>query len=239
VGAGGEPVGHPPRPPIPIAAIDEDAARAARERLGTAGRDRLSELAAWLAGVAGDRAITVRLVLAGEARDELARVDAVRADPGIVPAGPLMSVAEVAHAVDAGRDLAARASAAGITVLATAATDDEAAARLAEALTDGAMGPLRALRREGTPEVAVLCGVALGAGEHGLGLVAAGPVALAGAAVAAGIEPDLRPRLLAAAPDPLAERLGLAVALATGHEPVDAALGAIALLRVADAARRS
>jgi nicotinate-nucleotide--dimethylbenzimidazole phosphoribosyltransferase len=60
----------------------------------------------------------------------------------------------------------------------------------------GGHGPLGALRRLGDAPIAVLCGVALGAGEHGLGCVCDGPAAAAGAAVAAAIEPDLGPRLL-------------------------------------------
>ena len=61
----------------------------------------------------------------------------------------------------------------------------------------------------------MLCGLALGAGEHGLGYVCDGLIATAAAAVAAGIEPDLRPRLLAGHRSPsrptrvLLEHLGL------------------------------
>jgi nicotinate-nucleotide--dimethylbenzimidazole phosphoribosyltransferase len=58
-------------------------------------------------------------------------------------------------------------------------------------------GPLGALRRLGGGEVAVLCGLALGAGEHGLAYVCDGLIATAGAAVAAAIEPGLLPRLVA------------------------------------------
>jgi hypothetical protein len=57
----------------------------------------------------------------------------------------------------------------------------------------------------------VLCGVALGAGEHGLGCVCDGLAALAGAAVAAAIEPTLLPRLRAVGEHELAGRLGIAV----------------------------
>jgi nicotinate-nucleotide--dimethylbenzimidazole phosphoribosyltransferase len=57
--------------------------------------------------------------------------------------------------------------------------------------------PLDALRRLGGGEIAVLCGLALGAGEHGLAYVCDGLIATAGAAVAAAIQPDLKPRLLA------------------------------------------
>jgi nicotinate-nucleotide--dimethylbenzimidazole phosphoribosyltransferase len=109
---------------------------------------------------------------------------------------------------------------------------------------DAARGPLHALRRLGGGEIAVLCGLALGAGEHGLGYVCDGLIATAAAAVAAGIEPDLRPRLLAGhrSPEPahgaLLEHLGL--------EPVldlrlrlgegSGATAALAVLRLAIAA---
>jgi hypothetical protein len=57
--------------------------------------------------------------------------------------------------------------------------------------------------------------------------------------VAAGVEPDLRPRVLAATEDPLATRLDVQVALgAHGMAALEAAAGALALLRLADAARR-
>ena len=61
----------------------------------------------------------------------------------------------------------------------------------------GIRGPLGALRRLGGGEIAVLCGLALGAGEQGLAYVCDGLVATAAAAVAVGVEPALRPRLLA------------------------------------------
>jgi nicotinate-nucleotide--dimethylbenzimidazole phosphoribosyltransferase len=76
-------------------------------------------------------------------------------------------------------------------------------------------GPLGALRRLGGGEIAVLCGLALGAGEQGLAYICDGVIATAGAAIAAAIEPDLRPRLLAGhrSPEPahaaLLEWLGL------------------------------
>jgi NaMN:DMB phosphoribosyltransferase len=129
-----------------------------------------------------------------------------------------MSVGEVALAVDAGREIAARAAADGLQLLvatAPADRDDTAARAVAAALTGGSEhGPLGVLRRLGDATTAVLCGVALGAGEHGLGCVCDGLAALAGAAVAAGIEPDLRARLAAApatASAPLAAHLGVPV----------------------------
>jgi hypothetical protein len=103
-----------------------------------------------------------------------------------------------------------------VVVARAAAGHDPAAARaLAESLLgESEHGPLGALRRLGDAPIAVVCGIALGAGERGLGCVAFGAPALAGAAVAAGIEPDLRPRLIAAdvpAGVPLVRRLGIGV----------------------------
>jgi len=75
--------------------------------------------------------------------------------------------------------------------------------------------PLAALRCLGGGDIAVLTGLALGAGEHGLGYVCDGLAATAAAAVAVAVEPDLRERLLAGhrAPEPahdaLLEHLGL------------------------------
>jgi nicotinate-nucleotide--dimethylbenzimidazole phosphoribosyltransferase len=76
-------------------------------------------------------------------------------------------------------------------------------------------GPLDALRRLGGGELALLCGLALGAGEHGLGLICDGVIATAAIAVAAELAPDLKPRLLAGhrsvepAHEHLLSRLGL------------------------------
>jgi nicotinate-nucleotide--dimethylbenzimidazole phosphoribosyltransferase len=53
------------------------------------------------------------------------------------------------------------------------------------------------LRRLGGGELAVLCGLALGAGEHGLGLICDGVIATAAVAVAVAMAPALRDRLLA------------------------------------------
>ena len=58
-------------------------------------------------------------------------------------------------------------------------------------------GPLEALRRLGGGELAVLAGLALGAGEHGIGLIADGLIATAAIAVAADLHPELRAWLLA------------------------------------------
>ena len=108
-------------------------------------------------------------------------------------------------------------------------------------------GPLRALRRLGCGEIAVLCGLALGAGEHGLGYVCDGLATTAAAAVAVAVEPALRPRLLAAhrSPEPahaaLLDHLGLEPVLDLGLRTGDGsgAVAAIALLRLACAARDS
>lgn len=75
--------------------------------------------------------------------------------------------------------------------------------------------PLEALRRVGGGELAVLAGLALGAGEHGLGLICDGVIATAAIAVAAELAPGLKPRLLAGhrsvepAHEHLLSRLGL------------------------------
>ena len=58
---------------------------------------------------------------------------------------------------------------------------------------DDISGPLGALRRLGGGEISVLAGVALGAGEYGLGFVCDGVIATSAAAIAAAVEPDLRP----------------------------------------------
>jgi nicotinate-nucleotide--dimethylbenzimidazole phosphoribosyltransferase len=268
VGAGPVRVGdgHPRRPPIPIAAIDEGARGAALAAGAARSLGRLGELAAWLAGVSGSERPAVRARLVVAARDgappcavaALAReadVELVVADPGVVaaPAGqdPALSPGEVALAVDAGRELAARAARDGISVLAggqLAADGGRRGTSLAAALTDAAPDPpLRALRRLGSGELALLCGLALGAGEHGLGYVCDGTGSTAAAAVAAGIEPDLRPRLLSGHRSPwpghaaLLDHLGLEPVLDLGIERDDGsgALAALAVLRLACAARAS
>ena len=198
MGAGPLPVDeHRRRPPIPIVPVDSRARADALAR----GAD---EYEAWMASVTRSSRV---LVVAG-------------APPGGLRDAPGMSVGEVALAVDTGREIAARAAADGVGVLvarAAAGRDDDAARAVAEALAGGSEhGPLGTLRRLGDATTAVLCGVALGAGEHGLGCVCDGIAALAGAAVAAGIEPDLRARLIAVpAPETagLAARLGIAAAI--------------------------
>lgn len=192
-----------------------------------------------------------------------------------------LTTSQVAHAVDAGRALAAEAAAAGVTVLVgaevgiastTPATclaavvtgqalealvgpgtglDAEGLARkravVARALArHGAevRGPLSALRRLGGGELAVLCGLALGAGEQGLAYVCDGVVATAAAGVAAAIEPGLRPRLLAGhrSPEPahtaLLDHLGLVPVLDLGMRLGEGtgAVSALAVLELACAA---
>jgi nicotinate-nucleotide--dimethylbenzimidazole phosphoribosyltransferase len=102
-------------------------------------------------------------------------------------------------------------------------------------------GPRDALRRLGGGELAVLAGLALGAGENGLGYVCDGVIATAAAAIAAAIEPELRPRLLAGhrSPEPahtlLLEHLGLDPVLDLGMRLGEAsgAATALAVLRLA------
>jgi len=162
--------GHPRRPPIPIRPFDDDAAA-----------DRTDELAAWLAGCLGPEPRVVERVVVAQ------RPSA---------ASPL-PVDEVAAAVDAGRDAAGSAADAGVTVLVGTGGAEEPGTRVTHALSTLEAGPLGILRRQGDAETAVLCGLALGAGEHGLAYVADGAAAFAGAAVAIALEPDLRPRVRA------------------------------------------
>jgi hypothetical protein len=178
VSAGGGPVEHPPRPPIPMRPLDATAMAAARGR-GASDHD------VWLAGVTGDPAAP---------RRERAVVWERRFG------APPLEVAEVAAAVDRGRELAASAAREGVTVLrATEGGADRAAVERIAAWAAGSdhagLGPLPALRRLGDEALAVLCGAALGAGEHGLGYVHDGPAGAAAAAVAVGIEPGLAPRV--------------------------------------------
>ena len=103
--------------------------------------------------------------------------------------------------------------------------------------------PLDALARFGGGEIAVLCGLAIGAGEHGLGYVCDGLIATAAIAVAVELVPDLRPRLLAGhrSPEPAHQRLLARLEL----EPIldldmrlgeaSGAVAALAVLRLAAA----
>ena len=216
MGAGPEPLTDPHRrrPPIPIVPVDARARAAALE----AGA---SPTEAWLAAVTGSTAPPVRRVV------DTADVELLATDLAAHRDTPGLGVGEVALAVDAGRAIAAGAAADGVTVLvlrAPAGRDHDAARALAAVLTGAAEpvpnGALGALRRLGDATTAVLCGVALGAGEHGLGCVCDGLAALAGAAVAAGIEGDVRTRLIAAEPkDDPASALVAALSLATTAAP--------------------
>ena len=95
--------------------------------------------------------------------------------------------------------------------------------------------PLEAVRRLGGGELAVLCGLALGAGEQGLAYVCDGLIATAAAAMAAAIDPGLRPRLLAGhrSPEPahaaLLDHLGLEPVLDLGMRLGEASGAAVAL----------
>jgi len=233
-------------------------------------------------------------VLARDTGAELQLVDAgvagpVVRDPSIVRVGlpapsrnlavePALTTAEVALAIDAGRELAAAAARDGVTVLVggeMGIANTTPATCLAAALIGGdpralvgpgagldpagldrkravveralalhgpdLRGPLSALRRLGGGEIAVLCGLALGAGEHGLAYVCDGVIATAAASVATAVEPDLQPRLLAGhrSPEPahasLLEHLGLDPVLDLGMRLGEAsgATAALAVLRMA------
>jgi nicotinate-nucleotide--dimethylbenzimidazole phosphoribosyltransferase len=102
-------------------------------------------------------------------------------------------------------------------------------------------GPLSALRRMGGGELAVLCGLVLGAGENGMGYVCDGLIATAAAAIAVEHEPAVRPRLLAGhlSPEPahrlLLDHLGLEPVLDLGMRLGEAsgAAASLAILRLA------
>jgi NaMN:DMB phosphoribosyltransferase len=179
---------HPGRVP-PARPFDEEAAARAD-----------GALEAWVAGCTGGvpPRVVVRAVLAGPW--------AGRASPaaGVVrlaAGGALPTVAHVAAAVDAGRALAAEAAGDGVTVLVIGGDGDGAAGgRVAAWLEDRAAfpdirGPLGALWRLGSEDVARLCGVALGAGEAGLALVADGFAGVAAARLAVAVQPQLAPRV--------------------------------------------
>jgi nicotinate-nucleotide--dimethylbenzimidazole phosphoribosyltransferase len=109
---------------------------------------------------------------------------------------------------------------------------------------DAASDPVDALARLGGGEIAVLTGLAIGAGENGLGYICDGVIATAAAAVAVAVAPDLRPRLLAAhrSPEPahsrLLEYLDLDPVLDLGMRLGEArgAAAGLAVLRLAAAA---
>jgi nicotinate-nucleotide--dimethylbenzimidazole phosphoribosyltransferase len=111
------------------------------------------------------------------------------------------------------------------------------------ALHAGTTDPFDALARFGGGEIAVLTGLALGAGEHGLGYVCDGVIATAGAALAATVAPALRARLLAGhrSPEPaqsaLLRRLELTPVLDLEMRLGEAsgAVAALAILKLAAA----
>ncbi|HEX3317392.1 MAG TPA: nicotinate-nucleotide--dimethylbenzimidazole phosphoribosyltransferase [Solirubrobacteraceae bacterium] len=161
---------HRQRPPIPIRPFDAEAAASAH-----------CDLAAWLAGCLGPAPQVVDRVVVAERPSR----------------GAPLPVGEVAAAVDAGRGRAAAAAADGVTVLVGTGGAEEPGSRVSSALMTLMAGPLGILRRQGDAETALLCGLALGAGERGLAYVPDGPAAFAGAAVAIALEPSLRPRVRA------------------------------------------
>jgi nicotinate-nucleotide--dimethylbenzimidazole phosphoribosyltransferase len=105
-------------------------------------------------------------------------------------------------------------------------------------------GPLGALQRLGGGELAVLCGLALGAGEQGLAYVCDGVIATAAVAIAAAHAPELGARLLAGhrSPEPahgaLLAHLGLEPVVELGMRLGEGsgAVVALAVLRLACAA---
>jgi nicotinate-nucleotide--dimethylbenzimidazole phosphoribosyltransferase len=126
--------------------------------------------------------------------------------------------------------------------------DDAGVARKAavvrRALERPVDGPLEALANYGGGEIAVLTGLALGAGEHGIGYVCDGLIATAAAAIATAIEPDLDPWLIAGhrSPEPAHPRL-LGV---LGKRPIldldmrlGEASGAVAALAILDLAAKA
>ncbi len=202
---------------------------------------------------------------------------------GLTPSGnlahePALTPEAVETALRVGRELVAKASRDGITVLvggemgianttpATALTawlTGRPAAELAgpgtgldaggvarkAALVERALAlhapatALDALRCVGGGEIAVLTGLALGAAEHGIGLVCDGMIATAATAVAVALEPGVAPWLLAGhrSPEPahavLLDHLGLEPVLDLGMRLGEAsgATAALAILRLAAA----
>jgi nicotinate-nucleotide--dimethylbenzimidazole phosphoribosyltransferase len=229
--------------------LDEGAMARARARA-------TGELGVWLAGVTGDDRPSVRVsVVVAESRWP----------PRDVATEPALSVVEVAQAVDEGRERAADAARDGATLLAGQASAESVVPSLCLTATltgrdvsslgqdspthatceralarhpDAARGPLHALRRLGSGDIAVLCGVALGAGERGLAYLCADLASTVAAAVATAIEPGLRPRLLVPAPSAhpahraLLESLALVPVLDAPPEG-DATAAALARLRLA------
>jgi NaMN:DMB phosphoribosyltransferase len=170
----------------------------------------------------------------------------------------VMSVPEVAAAVDAGRALAARSAANGVTVLGAEVIGHRAevpACALAALLTgrppsalarggqvravedlldrhaELLTGPLSALRRVGGQALARAAGIALGAGEQGLAFVVEGLGATAATGIALRIEPGLAPRVRLAGIGPTQAEAALREALAL-RPLVDGPAGTSAALAV-------
>jgi hypothetical protein len=148
----------------------------------------------------------------------------------------LPTVGHVARAVDEGRDRAAAAGAAGVTLLVVLGAGDPAVVGRVRAWLSGdavepaVRGPLGALWRLGDEELAVLCGVALGAGEQGLALLCAGGAGMAAAGLGVAVQPMLRARVrLVGVPDASWAALELPAVLGAGEG--DVAGDAVAVLR--------
>jgi len=139
-------------------------------------------------------------------------------------------VGHVARAVDVGRERAAGAAADGCTVLVVVGSGLPTAVERVSAWLSGDVeeirGPLGALWRLGDEELAVLCGAALGAGEHGMALVCHDDAGVAAAGLAVAVQPELRPRVRAAGPRPLQNRLRFGLVLDDDGGP-DAAVAAL------------
>ena len=107
--------------------------------------------------------------------------------------------------------------------------DPEGVRRKAEIIAraldrDQSETPLAALASLGGGEIALLTGLALGAGRYGLGYVCDGVIATAAAAIAAAIAPDLKPRLVAGhlSPEPAHATAARPPGLAPDPGPQDA-----------------
>jgi len=115
---------------------------------------------------------------------------------------------------------------------------------IAKALQRRPQDPIDALAEFGGGEIAVLAGLALGAGEHGLGYVTDGVIATAAAAIAAEIAPELTPRLQAGhrSPEPAHQallthlRLSPILDLQMRLGEASGAVAALAILELAAAA---
>jgi nicotinate-nucleotide--dimethylbenzimidazole phosphoribosyltransferase len=174
--------------------------------------------------------------LAGEARERGANV-IVGGDMGIANTTPAACLTAWLTGRPAG-DVCGRGTGVDDAGLARKRAVVERALALHEPHVDG---PLEALRRLGGGELALLAGLALGAGEQGLGYVCDGVIATAAAAIAAACDPELRPRLLAGhrSPEPahalLLDHLGLDPVLDLGMRLGEAsgAAAALAILRLA------